>query len=157
MVITVKRKISTAEETIGELSIDGTLMCYTLEDQVRIDDPNTPQDEGKKVYGETAIPYGEYKITLRKEGTIYEDYKKRFADIRNERGTLWIRNIPGFEYVLIHVGNYCKDTLGCLLVGSRIVSEVEIAESTKAYKRIYPVIADALEKGEEVTIEYIRA
>ena len=149
MKIIVKRT-EHAKSTTGELWIDGVPQCVTLEDKCRADNE-------KKVYGETAIPYGEYKITLRKEGTIYEDYKKRFADIRNERGTLWIRNIPGFEYVLIHVGNYCKDTLGCLLVGSRIVSEVEIAESTKAYKRIYPVIADALEKGEEVTIEYIRA
>lgn len=149
MKITVKRT-EHANSTTGELWIDGVPQCVTLEDKCR-------KDSEKKVYGETAIPYGEYKITLRKEGTIYEDYKKRFADIRNERGTLWIRNIPGFEYVLIHVGNYLKDTLGCLLVGSRIVSDTEIAESTKAYKKVYPIIADALERGEEVTIEYIRA
>lgn len=149
MKITVKRT-EHATSTTGELYIDGVKQCVTLEDKCRA-------DSEKKVYGETAIPYGEYKVTLRTEGTIFEDYKTRFKDIRNERGTLWIRNIPGFEYVLIHIGNYCKDTLGCLLVGSRVVSDVEIAESTKAYKRIYPVIADALERGEEVTIEYIRA
>ena len=149
MKIVVKR-IEHATSTTGEMRIDGVPQCVTLEDKCRADNE-------KKVYGETAIPYGKYKITLRTEGTIFDDYKNRFKDIRNERGTLWIRNIPGFEYVLIHVGNYCKDTLGCLLVGSRVVSDVEIAESTKAYKKIYPIIADALEKGEEVTIEYVRA
>ena len=149
MRITVKRT-EHETSTTGELYIDGVKQCVTLEDKCRADNE-------AKVYGETAIPYGEYRITLRTEGTIFEDYKTRFKDIRNERGTLWIRNIPGFEYVLIHVGNYCKDTLGCLLVGSRVVSDVEIAESTVAYKRIYPIIADALEKGEEVTIEYVRA
>lgn len=149
MKITVKRT-EHANSTTGELYIDGVKQCVTLEDKCR-------KDSETKVYGETAIPYGKYKVTLRTEGTIFEDYKTRFKDIRNERGTLWIRNIPGFEYVLIHVGNYCRDTLGCLLVGSRVVSDVEIAESTVAYKRIYPIIADALEKGEEVTIEYVRA
>ena len=147
MEIIVKRN-EHENSTTGELYIDGYKQCITLEDKCRSEE---------KVYGETAIPYGRYKITLRKEGTIYEDYKIRFADIGNERGTLWIRNIPGFEYVLIHVGNYCRDTLGCLLVGSRIVSNTEIAESTIAYKKIYPIIASAIEKGEEVEIEYIRA
>ena len=149
MKIIVKRT-EHATSTTGELWIDGEKKCVTLEDKSR-------GENEAKVYGETAIPYGKYFITLRTEGTIFEDYKKRFADIGNDRGTLWVRNIPGFEYVLIHVGNYCKDTLGCLLVGSRIVSDVEIAESTIAYKKIYPIIADALESGEEVTIEYVRA
>ena len=149
MKITVKRT-EHETSTTGELYIDGVKQCVTLEDKCR-------NGNEKKVYGETAIPYGSYMVTLRTEGTIFEDYKTRFRDIRNERGTLWIRNIPGFEYVLIHVGNYCKDTLGCLLVGSRVVSDVEIAESTVAYKRIYPIIAGALENGEEVTIEYVRA
>lgn len=149
MRITVRR-FEHDNSTTGELSIDGVLQCVTLEDKCR-------EPEEKKIYGETAIPYGTYNVTLRTEGTIYEDYKDRFADIRNERGTLWVRNVPGFEYILLHIGNFLKDTLGCLLVGSRIVSDTEIAESTKAYKRIYPIIADALEHGEKVEIEYVKA
>ena len=144
MLLSVNRQIFTKLSTIGNFLINGKLECFTLEDTVR--------EDGKKVYGETAIPAGKYEVTLRKEGTIYEDYCKRFDDIGQERGTLWIRNIPGYEYVLIHIGNYPKDTLGCILVGAKM-SGNSIQDSTIAYKKIYPIIASALEKGEKVHIE----
>lgn len=31
--------------------------------------------------------------------------------------SLWIRNVPNRTWILIHRGNYFKDTLGCILVG----------------------------------------
>jgi hypothetical protein len=70
------------------------------------------------------------------------------------KGMLWVRDVPGFEYILIHTGNTDEHTAGCLLVGN--TSEVRgfIGDSTGAYKRIYPSIAKALEAGEEVTITY---
>ena len=108
MKIVVHREIYRDKSTIGGLSIDGALQCYTLEDTVR-----KPND--KKVYGETAIPTGTYPIILRKEGTTHVAYLKRFPDMH--RGTLWLRNILEYEYVLIHVGNVPADTLGCILVG----------------------------------------
>ena len=147
MKILIKREIFSDKSTIGKMFIDGSPVCYTLEDKTR-------PDSEKKIYGETAIPYGEYPITFRTEGSIYEDYKVRFKDIGNERGTLWIRNIPNYEYVLIHVGNFPKDTLGCILVGN-CVSLDNIHDSTIAYKKIYPVIANALERGEEVIIKIV--
>ena len=42
--------------TIGELLVDGKHECWTLEDVVRSD--------GVKVYGETAIPAGTYKVDI---------------------------------------------------------------------------------------------
>jgi hypothetical protein len=56
--------------------------------------------------------------------------------------------------VLIHIGNTPVDTFGCLLVGMT-ESMNEIEQSTVAYCKIYPQIADALERGEDVTIEYM--
>lgn len=146
MQIEVKRKWFSNISTIGELYIDNKFYCYTLEDVVR-------PDNAEKIYGKTAIPYGTYKITLRKEGTIYADYCKRFNDIGQERGTLWIRNIPNYEYVLIHIGNTDIDTLGCLLVGDKKATD-KIIDSTIAYKKIYPIIASAIEKGDDVKITY---
>lgn len=133
------------ESTLGLLFINGKFACYTLEDQF----------QAKKVMHETRIPEGRYEITLRKEGTFHTKYSKSFSGIH--KGMLWIRNIPGFEYVLIHVGNTDNDTSGCILVGNictqNILGRGSIAESTVAYKRIYPVIASALEAGEKVFIE----
>ena len=122
-------------------------LCYTLEDESR----------EEKVYGETCIPEGEYKVKFRKEGRYHNKYSKRFAEIH--KGMLHIVDVPNFEYILIHCGNTDEHTAGCLLVGdtqenNNIKTNGFIGKSTIAYMRIYPPIAKALEAGEEVTICY---
>jgi hypothetical protein len=122
-------------------------LCYTLEDEHR--------DE--KIYGETRVPQGRYRITLRTVGGFHNKYSKKFPDIH--KGMLWVRDVPDFEYILIHVGNTDEDTAGCLLVGDTQKinfgsSDGFIGSSVPAYKRIYPEIAEALEAGEEVWITY---
>tara|TARA_R100000008_G_scaffold76798_1_gene56861 strand:+ start:774 stop:1244 length:471 start_codon:yes stop_codon:yes gene_type:complete len=123
-------------------------LCYTLEDEHR----------DSKIRGETRVPAGIYNIKLRTEGGFHERYKKRFSSIH--KGMLHVTEVPGFEYILIHTGNTDEHTAGCLLVGDSqenniIVKDGFIGKSTNAYKRIYPDIARAIEKGEEVIIEYI--
>jgi len=144
MKIKVVRYAFTENSTIGKLFIDGVKKCFTLEDKV--------QPIGTKIFGETCIPLGTYKIKIRKEGTIYETYLKDTRVKNIFKGSLHITDIEGYQYVLIHIGNTPKDTLGCLLVGMTIGID-RIDGSTDAYKLIYPVIYDALEKGEDVTIE----
>ena len=140
----------------GEDSTNGILfdvtnerkfLCYTLEDESR----------KEKVYGETCIPEGEYRINFRTEGGYHAKYSKRFANIH--MGMLEVCDVPNFKYILIHCGNTDEDTAGCLLVGdtqenNNIKKNGFIGRSTAAYTRIYPDIADALSRGEEVTIEY---
>ena len=68
-------------------------------------------------------------------------------------------DVPNFEYILIHCGNTDEHTAGCLLVGdsqenNQIKKDGFIGKSSQAYKRIYPRIASALERGEKVTITY---
>jgi len=122
-------------------------LCYTLEDESR----------KEKIYGETCIPEGKYRISFRAEGGYHAKYSKRFADIH--MGMLEVCDVPNFKYILIHCGNTDEDTAGCLLVGdtqenNNIKKNGFIGRSTAAYTRIYPDIADALSRGEEVTIEY---
>ena len=122
-------------------------LAYTLEDEQR----------DKKIYGETRIPNGTYKLDLRKTGGYHQKYSKRFKDIHI--GMLHVTNVPGFDYILIHCGNTDEHTAGCLLVGAsqennQITKDGFIGKSTQAYKRIYPRIAEAIECGEEVTITY---
>ena len=124
-----------------------TFLAYTLEDEYR---------EEKK-YGETRIPNGTYKLALRTVGGYNEKYKRRFPDFHV--GMLHVTNVPNFEYILIHCGNTDEHTAGCLLVGdsqenNQITKDGFIGKSTQAYKRIYPRIAEALVRGEEVTITY---
>ena len=132
--------------------IDGSFkqrkfLAYTLEDEQR----------DKKVYGETRIPNGTYKLGLRKEGGYHAKYSKRFSDFHI--GMLHVLDVPGFEYILIHCGNTDEHTAGCLLVGdsqenNQITKDGFIGKSTQAYRRIYPRIANAIENGEQVIITY---
>ena len=69
---------------------------------------------------------------------------------------LWIKNVNNYEYVYIHVGNLPKDTLGCLLTGFTVDTNSQmIGQSRTAYEKIYPIISDAILRGEEVLIETI--
>lgn len=141
MIITVKRLRNNGDTTIGEMYIDDVFVGNTLEDQ-----PNT-----KKIYAETRIPAGTYEVKFRKEGKFHQQYSERFKEFHV--GMLHITNIPGFEYVLIHVGNTDEDTAGCLLVG--VANGWVLEKSTETYKKIYKEIAAALLAGEEVKIKYI--
>jgi hypothetical protein len=145
MKLTLQRFSSGNESTLGSLFIDNIWCAFTLEDEYR----------EVKIKGETRIPFGNYKILLRKEGGHHENYTKKFPEIH--KGMLWLQNVPGFQYILIHVGNTDKDTDGCILVGDSCMQNItargSLAGSTSAYERIYPVIAAELEKGNVVTIE----
>lgn len=150
MNLKVLRFSSQSDSTSGLLFVEHSeyldFLCYTLEDEHR----NT------KTYGDTRIPSGTYKISLRTVGGMHEKYKQRFPDIH--KGMLWIQDVPNFEYILIHCGNTDKDTAGCLLLGDSqknniIYPKGFVGSSAQAYKRIYPLITEALEKGKEVTIQ----
>ena len=147
-------RISSGKDSTSGLLYDVTngrdFLCYTLEDEYR-------DSYKEKVYAETRIPSGTYNITLRTKGRIHEKYKSRFKDIH--KGTLWVRNVPNFKYILIHCGNTDDHSAGCLIIGeyqknNQVYKNGYVGSSTDAYKRIYPLIAKALENGECVSITY---
>ena len=123
-------------------------LSYTLEDEYR----------KEKIMSETRVPAGTYNVTLRTEGGFYQNYTERFGSDFN-KGMLWVRDVPGFEYILIHIGNTDENTSGCLLVGdtqnnNQITKDGFIGSSTNNYKRIYPPIANVLVNGGFVFITY---
>lgn len=135
----LQRLPSDAHRTHGDLYIDGAHECVTLEDVVRTDpNPDTPQNEGK-VYGETAIPAGRYRVTM--------ENSPRFGP-----GTLTINDVPGFDGVRIHGGNTEGDTHGCPLVG-QIRAEASILRSKAALDALKSKVAAALMGDGEVWIE----
>ena len=148
MLIDVVRYSSGTHDTLGKFYINGVEQCYTLEDEYR---------EVKK-HGDTRIPAGTYNVTLRTVGGKHASYWSRFKDIH--KGMLWIRNIPNYEYVLIHIGNHDAHTEGCILVGlqpdpskeNKLEEKRQIWSSTAAYKKIYPPIANHLAAGNQVVI-----
>jgi|TARA_R110000796_G_scaffold71797_8_gene162828 hypothetical protein len=146
MELRVIRMYSQDDFTIGALYLENEngreFLCFTLEDEHR--------DE--KVKGETRIPKGKYQITLRTVGGFDKRYEGKFPKMH--KGMLWVRDVPGFEYILIHIGNTEENTAGCLLVGDSADMKGMIGRSTNAYKNIYPRISNELLKDNEVWITY---
>ena len=140
---------SQADYTSGilfQVCDDGSkeFLCYTLEDEYR----------AEKVKHETRIPAGTYEMALRKVGGFHQRYEKRFNDIH--KGMLELIGVPNFQYILIHCGNTDEHTSGCILVGQTQEygkKDGWIGRSTQAYFDVYPMIAQALEDGEDVQIE----
>ena len=116
MRLTLNRRPSLGGATIGELLEDGVRLCYVLEDEIR---EVVGEPVGNwKVKGATAIPAGEYRITL--------EHSPRFGP-----DTLTVNNVPGFSGVRMHAGNTSDHTEGCPLLGLR-VTETSIVGGTSA-------------------------
>lgn len=141
MKLKLKRVALRDTYTIGRLYVDGEYFCDTLEDKVRDLNKNGVFDNGeKKVYGETAIPYGIYEVKW-----TYSNRFKKYMPL--------LMDVPSFNGVRIHSGNTNKDTLGCILVGQN--KEVgKVLNSRATINKLYPLIKAACKAG-KVTIEVI--
>lgn len=144
MKLTVVRIKSDRDATLSTIFIDGRFQCFGLEDEYR----------ENKVPGETRIPAGEYSITVRKVGGFHNRYSRKFPN--HHQGMLWVRDVPNFEYILIHIGNTDDNTAGCLLVGKNgnTSGELTVGNSTGAYKALYAKVIDSAIAG-KLTIEYL--
>lgn len=107
MELKLYRKIYSKNSTVGELFINGTFFCFTLEDLCRdINRDGDLNDPGEaKVYGKTAIPAGRYQVLI--------NMSNRFKKLMP-----LLVNVPGFEGIRIHNGNTAAHTEGCILVGA---------------------------------------
>ncbi|MEI3442195.1 DUF5675 family protein [Phocaeicola massiliensis] len=135
MKLRVERLWKKPAYTVGRLFVDGKFFCNTLEDTVR------DLSNEKKVYGKTAIPYGEYKV-------VY-NWSPKFG-----RNLPRLLNVPAFEGILIHPGNTADDSAGCILVGKN--TEVgRLTESRYTSDKLNVLIEDAQRRGESITIEIV--
>jgi hypothetical protein len=143
MELGVFRKYLKQTYTIGQFSIDGMVVCNTLEDKIRelhdlnhdgdFDDPG----EGK-IYGETAIPCGRYEVQL-----VWWPKHKMYVPL--------LKDVPGFKGVLIHGVATDKDTEGCIGVGeNKIIGVLINGPYWRAF--ITKKIQEAIDNKEEVWI-----
>jgi len=125
-----------------------TFLAYTLEDEQR----------DVKVWGETRIPAGTYKLKLRTEGGFHNKYVSKYGNFH--KGMIHVQDVPGFEWILWHTGNTDEHTAGCLILGNsqtnnRIAKDGFIGSSVDAYKFVYPRVVSAIQAGIDVEVEYI--
>ena len=139
MKLKLVRKYRKETYTIGKLYVDGVYFCDTIEDKDRgLDDAmGLAEIMIKKRYGETAIPYGTYKVEI----TYSPKYKKLMPEVKN---------VKGFSGIRIHSGNTAKDTLGCLIIG-RNTQVGMVTESRKTYNKLFALLKDAKDISIEIT------
>jgi hypothetical protein len=120
--------------TIGSLYLDNAYLCDTLEDKVR-----HLNQGGEKVPGETAIPFGTYKVEL----TMSPKFKRLLPVLVD---------VPQFTGIRIHRGNRAQDTHGCILPGENKVKG-KVLRSTKYEMEIIQWILKVILEGYQVQIE----
>lgn len=140
MELEVWRLVHCTDQTLGLLSINGNPQCFTLEDQF----------QPVKVPDETRIPAGRYKLAIRTESGMALKYRQLYGDWH--RGMLWLQNVPGFEWIYIHVGNTDGDTSGCILVGEKASIHGTIERSAAAYRALCERVYQAIDDGETVHV-----
>lgn len=156
MELLLERKWLKDKYTIGNLSVDGVFFCNTIEDTVRDINKNGTFDCGEfKIKGHTAIPYGEYEITLDVVSPKFSKYQF-YKDICGGRLPRLL-NVPAFEGILIH----CADgpeghklVEGCLGVGFNTIKG-GLTKGKETFKKLYNLLNDAKIKGEKIKIKII--
>lgn len=149
IVFTLQRKKQGTSSTLGEFLTpdDKKHICFSLEDEKR----------EVKVMAETRIPAGKFLMTLIHYGKHDAQYKEKFKDMPDfHKGIILLNNVPNFSSILIHIGNSEADTAGCLLTGldyTFVANNFTLIHSTTAYKRLYPLIRDAILSGTPTFID----
>lgn len=150
MELTLYRAYKLEKYTVGKLYINGEYFCDTIEDKDRKLYQGMSEEwiAKEKVYGETAIPYGRYKVTMKVQSPKFANSKK----YEKCKGYIpRLLNVPGFEGILIHIGNYAKDSYGCILLGENKVKGA-VVNSTVWFWKFYDILKEADERGEEIWI-----
>lgn len=141
MKLLLKRIALRESYTIGKLYVDGTYFCDTCEDRVRDNNRDGDlDDKGEgKVYGQTAIPYGTYKVVMNVQSPKYSQ-RAAYAWCRGYLPRLV--DVPHFEGILIHSGNDATHSAGCILVGENKVRG-QVINSMATLKRLVNILKGA--------------
>jgi hypothetical protein len=109
--VVVNRKHAFARGLIGELSVNGSFVCYTLE-LAWLWNQNF----------KSCVPPGKYS------GFLRDDHKDKWR--------IELIGVPGHrEHVQIHIGNFPRDIKGCVVVGTSHTPDA-VFESAKAYQKL---------------------
>ena len=132
-----------------------------------------PVKDGPKVHGEMAIPAGIYPLGFYDspkfahqfytmddiniiEKKEWEKLPKIKRDLYHKHKVIWVKNVPNYQYILLHWGNTSADTEGCGLVGSsfgKLGNNSAVLASKQAYIKFYAKVAPLVAKGNQF-IEY---
>lgn len=119
--------------TIGHLYVDGKYECFALE----------PAAVEPAHEGHPCIPAGTYRVGLRNSPRFGLD-------------TIEVLKVPERTDILIHAGNFPKDSLGCILPGyDHTPGSWEVHRSRDALAAIKKRVLEAVRDNEPIWIEVV--
>lgn len=154
MEILVYRKWKKDYYTLGRMSIDGELICNTLEDTDRGLDDGMPDWKIRniKIPNVTAIPTGRYVVDMDTVSPRFSKYPFYMDVCQGKLPRL--KNVKGFEGILLH----CADgpnghnlVSGCIGVGLNTIRG-GLTDGKRIFKEIYAKLKEAHNKGETIYI-----
>lgn len=155
MKIQVQRLYKKDTYTIGKMFIDGKYFCDTLEDKDRGLNSSMLESQIKeiKVYGETAIPIGTYKIDM---NTISPKFSKYpfYQEVCKGKIPRLI-GVKGFNGILIHVADGYKGASlvqGCIGIGKNKIKG-GLLEGKETFKKLYSILSSC--NNDQIEIEII--
>ena len=153
MELLLERKWCKHDYTIGRLYINKEFFCNTLEDTVRDINKNGTFDCGEfKISGHTAIPYGEYEVTLDIVSPKFSKYPF-YKEVCNGKLPRLL-NVPNFDGVLIHCGSTADNSAGCILVGNNTIKG-GLTDSKKVFKNLYSILNKANNNRDKIIIKIV--
>ena len=151
MEILVYRKWKKPDYTVGRLSIDGVTICNTMEDADRgLDDGMEDwQIRNKKIPNRTAIPTGRYEVDM---STVSPRFSQKQFYMDACQGKLpRLKNVKGFEGILLHCGVDHSNSSGCILLGLN-KQRGKLTDSKETFKKVYALMKEAHNRGESIYI-----
>lgn len=155
MKIQVQRLYKKDTYTIGKMFIDDKYFCDTLEDKDRglNSSMSESQIKGIKVYGETAVPIGTYKIDM---NTISPKFSKYpfYQEVCKGKIPRLI-GVKGFNGILIHVADGYKGASlvqGCIGIGKNKIKG-GLLEGKETFKKLYSILSSC--NNDQIEIEII--
>ena len=137
---------------MSKLYINGQYFCDVIEDRDRglTSTMSIEEIKKKKKAGDTAIPTGTYKVRM---DIPSPRFSKSNWYIKNCNGAKMprLKDVPGYDGVLVHCGNTAKDTEGCILVGKNDVKGM-VTKSKDYFLKLYNIMYTAYKKGENIEI-----
>jgi len=137
MNLALQRLVLTANSTCGQLFVDNSLECWTLEEPFKDGNPGS------------CIKAGTYKIVLAPSPKFQNSSDA--WERQQGKSICHLVDVPNRQYILIHWGNTAKDTEGCILVGHSHSKDF-IGQSRDAYTELKGKIDAAVAAGEELSI-----
>lgn len=131
-------------KTCGELKTSGIHLGWTLEDHCRDKNADGVLDE-EKVYGETALPYGRYRLII----TYSATFKKLMIQIVNVKGGKIMFGTYSVDAAgcRIHGGNDIDDTFGCPLLGASRKANGDVYDCKAVNAKLFSMVDVGCKEG----------